>query len=150
MLQLLWSLLLFYSDCHQILIRSSLYCSRPFPKISAQSVHYFLSNDAYKQTDKQTNATKNITSFAKEVTTCSILAFMGFLCEVHADHVNRQQLVLSKNRETRDQGDTRMNDKGKNPCILTQTPEGDQSGHLHHQADCSSYLWSDVWFASIE
>ena len=38
----------------------------PLHKISSQSVHTFLSN-VHRQTDRQTNATKNITSFAKEV-----------------------------------------------------------------------------------
>ena len=50
---------------------SYLYYSGPVHKISSQSVHIFLSNvfhrQTNKQTDKLTNATKNITSFAKEV-----------------------------------------------------------------------------------
>ena len=44
------------------------YYSGPVHKISSQSVHNFLSNVVHRQTDKLTNATKNITSFAKEVT----------------------------------------------------------------------------------
>ena len=65
-------LILQYPDHHQNLISSSLYYSGPVHKISSQSVHNFLSNVVHrqtnKQTDKLTNATKNITSFAKEVT----------------------------------------------------------------------------------
>ena len=60
-----------YSDHHQNLISSSLYYSGPLHKISSQSGHNFLSNLVHRQinrqTDKLTNATKNITSFAKEV-----------------------------------------------------------------------------------
>ena len=60
-----------YPDHHQNLISSSLYYSGPVHKISSQSVHNFLSNVVHRQTDKETdkltNATKNITSFAKEV-----------------------------------------------------------------------------------
>ena len=78
MLQLLWwffahLLILQYPDHHQNLISSSLYYSGPLHKISSQSVHNFLSNVVHRQTDKQTdrltNATENITSFAKEVIT---------------------------------------------------------------------------------
>ena len=65
-------LILQYPDHHQNLISSSLYHSGPVHKISSQSVHNFLSNVVHrqtnKQTDKLTNATKNITSFAEEVT----------------------------------------------------------------------------------
>ena len=69
---LLWcflahALILEYSDHHQNLISSSLCYPGPLHKISSQSVHNFLSNVVHRQTDKQTNATKNITSFAKEV-----------------------------------------------------------------------------------
>ena len=39
----------------------------PVHKISSQSVHNFLSNVVHRQTNRQTNATKNITFFAKEV-----------------------------------------------------------------------------------
>ena len=64
-------LILQYPDHHQNLISSSLYYSGPVHKISSQSVHNFLSNVVHRQTnrqtDKLTNATKNITSFAKEV-----------------------------------------------------------------------------------
>ena len=59
-------LILEYPDHHQNLISSSLYYPGPLQKISSQSVHNFLSN-VHRQTNKQTNATKNITSFAKEV-----------------------------------------------------------------------------------
>ena len=73
MLPLLWCffahlLILQYPDHHQNLISSSLYYSGPVHKISSQSVHNFLSNVVQRQTNRQTNATKNITSFAKEVT----------------------------------------------------------------------------------
>ena len=61
-------LILEYIDHHQNLISSSLYYPGPLHKISSQSVHYFLSNVVHKQTNRQTNATKNITFFAKEVT----------------------------------------------------------------------------------
>ena len=76
MLPLLWCffahlLILEYPDHHQNLISSSLYYPGPLHKISFQSVHNFLSNVVHRQTnrqtDKLTNATKNITSFAKEV-----------------------------------------------------------------------------------
>ena len=60
-------LILEYPDHHQTLISSSLYYPGPLHKISFQSVHNFLSNVVHRQTDKQTNATKNIASFAKEV-----------------------------------------------------------------------------------
>ena len=60
-------LILQYPDHHQNLISSSLYYSGPVHKISSQSAHNFLSNVVHRQTDKLTNATKNITSFAKEV-----------------------------------------------------------------------------------
>ena len=72
LLILLWCifahpLILEYPDHHQNLISSSLYYPGPLHKISSQSVHNFLSNVVHRQTDKQTNATKIITSFAKEV-----------------------------------------------------------------------------------
>ena len=60
-------LILEYPDHHQNLTSSSLYYPGQLHKISSQSVHNFLSNIVHRQTDKQTNATKNITSFAKEV-----------------------------------------------------------------------------------
>ena len=60
-------LILQYPDHHQNLIGSYLYYSGPVHKISSQSVHNFLSNVVHRQTNRQTNATKNITSFAKEV-----------------------------------------------------------------------------------
>ena len=58
-------LILEYPDHHQNLLISSLYYPRPLHKISSQSVHNFLSNVVHRQT----NASKNITSFAKEVIT---------------------------------------------------------------------------------
>ena len=61
-------LILQYPDHHQNLISSYLYYSGPVHKISSQSVHNFLSNVVHRQTNRQTNVTKNITSFAKEVT----------------------------------------------------------------------------------
>ena len=42
-------------DCHQNLISSFLYYPRSLHKISLQSMHNFLSNVPYKQTNKQTN-----------------------------------------------------------------------------------------------
>ena len=64
-------LILQYPDHHQNLISSSLYYSGAVRKISSQSVYNFLSNVVHRETDRQTdkltNATKNITSFAKEV-----------------------------------------------------------------------------------
>ena len=72
MLPLLWwgfahLLILEYPDHHQNLISSSLYYPGPLHKISSQSVHNLLSNVVHRQTDKLTNTTTNITSFAKEV-----------------------------------------------------------------------------------
>ena len=77
MLPLLWCvfahlLILEYPDHHQNLISSSLCYPRPLHKISSQSVHNFLSNVVHRQTDRQTNVTKNITSFAKEVNMVSM------------------------------------------------------------------------------
>ena len=60
-------LILEYPDHHQNFISSSLYYPGPLHKISSQSVQNFLSNVVHRQTNKQTNATKNITSLAKEV-----------------------------------------------------------------------------------
>ena len=67
-------LILQYPDHHQNLISSYLYYSGPIHKISSQSVHNFLSNVVHRQTNRQTNATKNITSFAKEVITKNVFA----------------------------------------------------------------------------
>ena len=69
---LLWCLfahllILEYPEYHQNVISSSLYYPGLLHKILSQSVHNFLSNVVHRQTDRQTNATKNITSFAKEV-----------------------------------------------------------------------------------
>ena len=61
-------LILEYPDHHHNLISSSLYYPGPHHKISSQPIHNFLSNVVHRQTNRQTNATKNITSFAKEVT----------------------------------------------------------------------------------
>ena len=52
-------------DCHQNLISSSLYHCRPIQTFALQSIDSFLSNVAYKQTDKQTSTTKNMTSFGQ-------------------------------------------------------------------------------------
>ena len=54
-----------YPDHHQSLINSLLYYLGPLRKISSQSVHNFQSNVVQRQTDRQTNTTNNITSFAK-------------------------------------------------------------------------------------
>ena len=88
-------LILQYPDHHQNLISSSLYYSGSVHKISSQSVHNFLSNVVHRltdrQTDKLTNATKNITSFAKEVimfilfitTSNKICSFSFIFCIQH-------------------------------------------------------------------
>ena len=55
-------LILEYSDHHQNLISSSLYYPGPLHKIAFQSVHNFLSNVVHRQTNRQTNATKNTRS----------------------------------------------------------------------------------------
>ena len=60
-------LILEYPDHHQNLISSSLCYPGLLHKMSSQSVHNVLSNDVHTQTNRQTNTTKNITSFAKEV-----------------------------------------------------------------------------------
>ena len=52
-------------DHHQNLISSSLYYPGYPLRISSQSIHIVLSNAVHKQTDRQTNATKNITSFCQ-------------------------------------------------------------------------------------
>ena len=69
-------LILQYPDHHQNLLSFSLYYSGPIHKISSQSVHNVLSNVVHRQTDRQTgkltNATKNITSVAKEVITTDL------------------------------------------------------------------------------
>ena len=44
-----------------------LYYLGPLRKISSQSVHNFQSNVVQRQTDRQTNTTNNITSFAKNL-----------------------------------------------------------------------------------
>ena len=72
MQQLLWCffahlLIVEYPDHHQSLINSLLYYLGPLRKISSQSVHNFQSNDVQRQTDRQTNTTNNITSFAKNL-----------------------------------------------------------------------------------
>ena len=90
-------LILEYPDHYQNLISSSLYYPGPLHKISSQSVHNFLSNVVHKQTDKLTNATKNITSFAKEViiiTTRSTQRAQTSLAEAdHYSHVGHCQNV---------------------------------------------------------
>ena len=64
-------LLLEYPDHRQNSISSSLYHPGPLHKISFQSIQNVLSNGVHRQADKQanrqTNATKTLTSFAKEV-----------------------------------------------------------------------------------
>ena len=67
---ILWCVSLIYSsytedpDHHHNLITSLLYHPEPLHKISAQSIHKVLSN-VHKQTDRQTSATKNVTSFCQ-------------------------------------------------------------------------------------
>ena len=75
-------LILEYSDHQQNLISSSLYYPGALRKISSQSVHTFLSN-VYSQTDRQTNTTKNITSFAKEVKIAMSYIQMLRSCNTH-------------------------------------------------------------------
>ena len=72
-------LILEYSYHHQNLISSLLYYPGPLHKISLQSVQNFFSNVAHRQTDRQTHATKNITSFAKEVIITSLAKEVMFL-----------------------------------------------------------------------
>ena len=64
-------LVLEYLDHHQNLISSSLDYPVPLRKISSQSVYNFVGNVVHKETnkrtDRQTSATKNITTFAKKV-----------------------------------------------------------------------------------
>ena len=76
-------LILVYPDHHQNLISSSSYYPKPLHKISSQSVHNFLSYVVHRQTDKrtnrQTNATKNIISFAKDVTNTNKLTSVIFV-----------------------------------------------------------------------
>ena len=59
-------LILEYPDHHQNLYSSPLCYPGPLHKISSQSLYNFLGNVVHK-TNRPTNATKNITSFAKEV-----------------------------------------------------------------------------------
>ena len=75
-------LILEYSDHHQNLISSSLYYPGPLHKISYKSVHNFLSYVVHRQTDKLTNATRNITCFAKEVISLGISHFES-LCSLY-------------------------------------------------------------------
>ena len=56
-----------YPYHHQNLISSSLYYPGPLHKVSSQSVYNLFSNVVQRQTNRQTNAPENITSFAKEV-----------------------------------------------------------------------------------
>ena len=61
-------LILQYPDHHQNLISSSLYYSGPVHKFHPNPfITFWVMLFTDKQTDRQTNATKNITSFAKEV-----------------------------------------------------------------------------------
>ena len=80
MLPLLWCffahlLILEYPDHHLNLLSSSVHYPGPLHKISSQSVPNFLSN-VHRQTNRQTNATKNITYFAKEVINVECLCQM--------------------------------------------------------------------------
>ena len=79
-------LILQYPDHHQNLISFYLYYSGPVHKISSQSAHNFLSNVVHRQTnrqtDKLTNATKNITSFAKEVINSYEAQFQTAKCAI--------------------------------------------------------------------
>ena len=72
MQQLLWCifahlLIVEYPDHQKSLINSLLYYLGPLRKISSQFVHNFQSNVVQRQTDRQTNTTNNITSFAKNL-----------------------------------------------------------------------------------
>ena len=51
------------TDCHQYCITWSLSYALPLQKISSKSVHKFASNPTDRQTNRQTDRTKNITSF---------------------------------------------------------------------------------------
>ena len=93
-------LILQYPDHHQTSISSCLYYSGPVHKISSQSIHNFLSN-VHRQTnrqtdtqlDKLTNATKNITSIAKEVINMSqVDNIIKIMIEIHTDH---QTLIVA-------------------------------------------------------
>ena len=81
-----------YPDHHQNLISSCLYYSGPVHKMSSQSVHNFLSNVVHRQTDRQktdklTNATKNIASFAKEVIRAENSVYEQLLCVLMCKNV---------------------------------------------------------------
>jgi len=56
-------------DRHQNLITWSLGYALPLQEISSKSVHNFFSYLTKRQTDKQTDRSKNITSSSAEVTT---------------------------------------------------------------------------------
>ena len=66
---------------------SLLYCLGPLRKISSQSVHNFQSNVVQRQTDRQTNTTNNMTSFAK-----NFLCQGGQYCELFILYSNAQIL----------------------------------------------------------
>ena len=92
MQQLLWCffvhlLTVEYPDHHQSLINSLLYYLGPLRKISSQSVHNFQSNVVQRQTDRQTNTTNNITSFAK-----NLLCQGGQYCNLFILYSNAQIL----------------------------------------------------------
>ena len=92
MQQLLWwffahLLIVEYPDHHQSLINSLLYYLGPLRKISSQSVHNFQSNVVHRQTDRQTNTTNNITSFAK-----NLLCQGGQYCNLFILYSNAQIL----------------------------------------------------------
>ena len=66
-------LILEYSDHQQNLISSSLYYPVALRKISSQSVHTFLSNVVYSQTDRQTNTTKKHNLLCQGGKNCNVL-----------------------------------------------------------------------------
>ena len=88
MLKVLWGILLFYSSkktstvtkIGSVVNFTTLDLSI---KISSQSIQNFLSNIAYRQINKQTNGTKNITSFAEEdiIQTCWCTFFNYTICD---------------------------------------------------------------------
>ena len=69
-----------------VLPRTPLYYPGPLRKISSQSVHNFLSNVVHRKTNK---ATKNITSFAKEVINGLTGNMMHHACIYHIEYKNK-------------------------------------------------------------
>ena len=76
-----------YPDHHQSLINSLLYYLGPLRKISSQSVHNFQSNVVHRQTDRQTNTTNNITSFAKVVNIAIYSFYIQMLRSCNTHHI---------------------------------------------------------------